>query len=194
MKYAITDERGHIYEIQDTEPTEEQLGGYLVSHEISDEDAATVEASSERMWYIDDVLYDFDGYIYRSKRDYTNQKIDEKFSDDIDGAKKLLRDHFSEKRYDVEVGGLDMGGLSVRTDRLTVARIYQAQSLATADPTFTTEWKLGDGSFITIDATLIGQLSAVITAHIQSSFVQEKTVNASIDAATTIDELKAIEW
>jgi hypothetical protein len=87
-----------------------------------------------------------------------------------------------------------MGGLAVRTDRLTVARIYQANTLAIADPTFTTEWKLGNGTFVTVDATLIGQLSASVTAHIQASFVQEKAINALIDAATTIEDLKVINW
>lgn len=194
MKYAILMRSGYIQRVQDTEPTEEELYSGLIFEQISDEDALAYENRTEDLWYINDSLHNKEGYIEIAIKRRVDTKIDEHFSNDLEGAKKLIRNYFSEKRYNVEVGGLDMGGLAVRTDRLTVARIYQANQLATADPTFTTEWKLGDGSFVTVDATLIAQLSAAITAHIQSSFSQEKAVNALIDAATTIDEVKAIEW
>ncbi len=195
MKYAILYRSGFIVSISDTEPTEEDLAPeYLTFEEISDEDAATFESSGESMHYINGSLMDKKSY-----RDYIevralNEKIDKDFPEDLEGAKKVVRKYFANKRYQFEVGGIDVGGLAVRTDRLTVSRIYQADHLASADPTFTTEWKIGDGSFITVDATLIGQLSASITAHIQNSFSREKVANQGVDAATTIEELKAVEW
>ena len=189
MKYAITGPQGAIFNIVDVEPT--NAPHYS---EISDADAATVEASEDRFFIVDGVLYDNKSWIAKLKREYANEKIDKDFSENLEGAKKLLRDHYAEYRYEVETGGLDMGGLAVRTDRHTVARIYQANTLAIADPTFTTEWKLGDGTFITVDATLISQLSASITAHIQASFAQEKAVNALIDSATTIEDLNVVNW
>jgi hypothetical protein len=195
MKYAILYRSGYILEIRDTEPTEEDLAPeYLTFEEISDEDAVTFESSSESMHYINGSLMDEKSY-----RDYIevralNEKIDKDFPEDLEGAKKVSRKYFANKRYQFEVGGIDVGGLEVRTDRLTVSRIYQADHLASADPTFATEWKLGDGSFITVDATLIGQLSASITSHIQNSFSRERIANQGVDAATTIEELKAVEW
>lgn len=195
MKYAILYSSGYISEIRDTEPTQEDLASqYLFFEEISDEDAATFEASSGQMYYIEGALIDLDSYEYMIEIRAIHQKIDKEFSEDLEGAKRAYRKYFASKRYQFEVGGIDVGGLAVRTDRLTVSRIYQADHLASADPTFTTEWKIGDGSFITVDATLIGQLSASITSHIQASFLREKTANEGVDAATTIEELKAVEW
>ena len=195
MKYAILYRSGYILEIRDTEPTEEDLAPeYLTFEEISDEDAVTFESSSESMHYINGSLMDEKSY-----RDYIevralNEKIDKDFPEDLEGAKKVSRKYFANKRYQFEVGGIDVGGLPVRTDRLTVARIYQANSLAIQDPTFTTDWKIGDGTFITVDATLIGSISDAITSHIQTSFSREKTINDEITAATTIAELQAITW
>ena len=188
MKYAITGPRGLIRRIVDTEPTEAPHYS-----EISDADAATVEASDDRYFIVDGTLLTQQAFRDQRQQEIHEQKLAD-FGADVDGAKQYARDYFADKRYNVEVGGIDVGGLPVRTDRLTVARIYQANALAVADPTFTTDWKIGDGSFITVDATLIGSLTDAITSHIQTSFSREKTINDEITAATTIAELQAITW
>jgi len=188
MKYAITGPRGLIRRIVDTEPTEAPHYS-----EISDADAATVEASDDRYFIVDGTLLTQQAFRDQRQQEIHEQKLAD-FGADVDGAKQYARDYFADKRYNVEVGGIDVGGLPVRTDRLTVARIYQANALAIQDPTFTTDWKIGDGSFITVDATLIGSLTDAITSHIQTSFSREKTINDEITAATTIAELQAITW
>jgi len=188
MKYAITGPRGLIIQIVDEEPTDAPYYS-----EISDADAATVEASDDRYFIVDGTLLTREAFRDQKIQERHEQKLAD-FGADVDGAKQYLRDHFASKRYDVEVGGIDVGGLPVRTDRLTVARIYQANSLAIHDPTFTTDWKIGDGTFIAVDATLIGSISDAITSHIQTSFSREKTINDEITAATTIAELQAITW
>ena len=188
MKYAITGPRGLIFRIVDTEPTEAPHYS-----EISDADAATVEASDDRYFIVDGTLLTQQAFIDQKQQERHEQKLAD-FGADIDGAKQYARDYFADKRYNVEVGGIDVGGLPVRTDRLTVSRIYQANALAIQDPAFTTEWKIGDGSFITVDATLIASLTTAITSHIQTSFTRDETINEEITAATTIAELQAITW
>ena len=188
MKYAITGPRGAIFNIVDVEPTDAPHYS-----EISDADSATVEASEGRFFIVDGVLLTQEEFIAAKQQERYEAQITE-FGADIDGAKAFVKQYFTSKRYDVEVGGIDVGGLSVRTDRLTVSRIYQANSLALHDPAFTTDWKIGDDTFITVDATLIGSISDAITSHIQASFSREKTINDEITAATTIAELQAITW
>ena len=94
----------------------------------------------------------------------------------------------------LRLGGINVGGIDVRTDRFTVDRIYQARLLASLDNTFTTDWKLVDGSFLTIDAATITAISDGVTAHIKDSFQKEKAANDSVTAATTIQELTAIQY
>ena len=187
MKYAITGPRGAIFNIVDEEPTDGQTYS-----EISDADAATVEASEGRFFIVDGVLLTQEEGIQKMRRSFVDEKIDN--SADLDAGKEILRDHFAERRYDFEVGGIDVNGLAVRTDRFTVERIYQARFLAKEDAAFTTDWKLGDGTFLTIDATAIIGISDAVTAHLKEAFTKEKDANVSIDAATTLAELQAITW
>lgn len=191
MKYLITDPQGGIMRVSDTIPTDEELGGYLVYHEISDEDAATVEASQEPLFYVDGSIIGIDDFIQHLKHEKYLASLDQ---NDLEKSKKLSRDYYSEKRYDYEVGGTSVGGLAVRTDRFTVDRIYQARVLAKEDATFTTDWKLGDGTFLTLDAPTIIAIGDAVTAHLKDAFTREKVANESIDAATTIAELEAIIW
>ena len=187
MKYAITGPRGAIFNIVDVEPTDGQTYS-----EISDADAATVEASEGRFFIVDGVLLTQEEGIQKMRRSFVDEKIDN--SADLDAGKEILRDHFAERRYDFEVGGIDVNGVAVRTDRFTVERIYQARFLAKEDSAFTTDWKLGDGTFLTIDAPTIIGLSDAVTEHLKEAFTKEKVVNGSIDAATTVEEVKAVQW
>ena len=188
MKYAITGPKGAIFNIVDVEPTDSPHYS-----EISDADAATVEASEDRFFIVDGVLTTQEEFRAAKQQERYEAQITE-FGADIDGAKVFARDHFASKRYDFEVGGINVGGIDVRTDRLTVDRIYQARFLASEDNTFTTDWKLSNGVFLTIDAATITAISDGVTAHIKESFQREKAANVSIDAATTLAELQAITW
>lgn len=191
MKYLITDPQGGIMRVSDTIPTDEELGGYLVYHEISDEDAATVEASQEPLFYVDGSIIGIDDFIQHIKHGKYLASLDQ---NDLEKSKKLSRDYYAEKRYNYEVGGTSVGGLAVRTDRFTVDRIYQARVLAKEDAAFTTDWKLGDGTFLTLDAPTIIAIGDAVTAHLKDAFTRERVANESIDAATTVAELEAIVW
>lgn len=189
MKYAITGPRGAIFNIVDEEPTDAPHYS-----EISDADAATVEASEDRFFITDGgVLLTEDEFIAAKQQERYEAQITE-FGNDVDGAKVFSRDYFASKRYDFEVGGIVWNGIDVRTDRFTVERIYQARFLAKEDASFITDWKLGDGTFMTIDAPTIIGLSDAVTAHLKDAFSKEKVVNTSIDAATTVEEVKAVQW
>ena len=188
MKYAITGPRGLIFRIVDEEPTDAPHYS-----EISDADAATVEASDDRYFIVDGTLLTQQAFRDQKQQERHEQVLAD-FGADVDGAKQYARDHFASKRYDFEVGGIDFNGLAVRTDRFTVERIYQARFLAKEDAAFTTDWKLGNGTFLTIDAPTIIGLSDAVTAHLKEAFTKEKTANVSIDAATTLAELQAITW
>ena len=188
MKYAITGPKGAIFNIVDVEPTDSPHYS-----EISDADAAIVEASEDRLFIVDGVLMTRDEFFAAKQQERFDAQLTE-FGADVDGAKDFLRDHYASKRYDFEVGGISWNGLDVRTDRFTVERIYQARFLAKEDAAFTTDWKLGNGTFLTIDAPTIIALSDAVTAHLKEAFTKEKTANVSIDAATTLAELQAIVW
>ena len=131
----------------------------------------------------------------QTRRSFIEAQITE-FGADIDTSAKSIRKRSlcAVRRYDFEVAGIVWNGIDVRTDRFTVERIYQARFLAKEDAAFTTDWKLGNGTFLTVDAPTIMGLSNAVTEHLKEAFTKEKVVNGSIDAATTVEEVKAVQW
>lgn len=88
---------------------------------------------------------------------------------------------------------LDLGGgvvIPVRTDRKTrddVASARQQANLNVAsraelglEPNWSTDWKLGNGSFVTIDHTLIAAIGDAISGHWSEAYAREKAASAGI--------------
>tara|TARA_R110000772_G_scaffold22153_1_gene60143 strand:+ start:5093 stop:5659 length:567 start_codon:yes stop_codon:yes gene_type:complete len=188
MKYAITGPKGLIFKIVEELPRNTRR-----SVEISDADAAIVEASDDIFYIIDDVLIsrtDIEADLQRAK----DIAVLEALESDLNKAKSVVRQRIAEQRYNFEVGGIEVDGLHVRTDRFTVERIYQARVLAKENAEFITAWKLSDDSFITLNADSIINIADSITTHITLSFYKEMDLNSLVDTATTVSELTSINW
>lgn len=188
MKYAITGPKGLIFKIVEELPRNTRR-----SVEISDADAAIVEASDDIFYIIDDVLIsrtDIEADLQHAKDIAALEALES----DLNKAKSVVRQRIAEQRYNFEVGGIEVDGLPVRTDRFTVDRIYQARALAKENAQFNTAWKLGDGSFITLNAESIINISDSITTHLTLSFTREMDLNLLVDVATSVSELTSINW
>lgn len=99
----------------------------------------------------------------------------------------------AQKRWEKEVGGIEISGMYVHTDDRSKSLIMGARLAAEADPNFTTDWKAADGSFITVDAPTIIMISNAVLAHVASCFGIEAQVMAAIEAGaiTEIAEIDA---
>lgn len=62
-----------------------------------------------------------------------------------------------------------------------------------ANPEFTTMWKASDGVWVTMNYALYQQVITAGKAHIESCFAWQAAKEQEIDAATTIEELDAVE-
>jgi hypothetical protein len=96
-------------------------------------------------------------------------------------------------RWGVEVGGITVNGMAVRTDRETTSILTAARIEADNDPTFTVRWKLSSGTFVTLDAATIIALSVAVRQHIQAAFTNEETLSGLLTAATTIEQIDAVD-
>jgi len=112
-------------------------------------------------------------------------------TDDLINGK---REEISKARYNAEVGGIEVDGVPVRTDRVTQSILGNARQYAKEDNTFSTDWKLSDGTFVTLTAPQIIAFADAVLAHVQAQFTKEKLLNDQIDAVTTTEELKAVKW
>lgn len=87
------------------------------------------------------------------------------------------------RRWQHEVGGLMFAGFHIATDDRSKLMIVGARATASADPDFTTEWKL-PGGFITLDADTIIAVSDAVLAHVAECFAIEAQVLAAIADGT----------
>ena len=204
MKYAITssydDEPEKLIVIVQDTPLPEEDG--LESYEISDEEATTIENSNSSRWFIyEGVLKSLQEIIEIQQANIIIIEIQQaniisnKVAEvGVEAGKEYLREFFARKRYQVEVGGITVSDLDVRTDRFTVDRIYQSRVLAKEDATFTTDWKLGDNNFVSLDAPTLISIADGVTQHLKDSFTREKEINDLINSAVTVEDLQAITW
>lgn len=90
----------------------------------------------------------------------------------------------ADRRWQREVGGLTFGAFRIATDDRSKMMIIGARAAAAADPDFTTEWKMADNSFITLDAATIIAVSDAVLAHVAECFAIEAQVLAAIADGT----------
>ena len=111
----------------------------------------------------------------------------------LEQAKAKAMADMAARRYEVEVGGIEVNGMEVATDRDSQGLVLGAAFAASMDPAYVVKWKTADG-FVDLDAATVIALAQAIRAHVQAAFDREAQVVALIDAAATVEEVKAIEW
>jgi hypothetical protein len=87
-------------------------------------------------------------------------------------------------RYSKETGGITVAGIAMPTDRETQAHLSGAYSYVQATPSATIQWKLANGSFVSLTAAQITAIATAAAAHVQACFAAEATVVAGIQAGT----------
>jgi hypothetical protein len=96
-------------------------------------------------------------------------------------------------RYNAEIAGVTINGVSIKTDRESQGLITGAALKAMQDSTYTCKWKGIDG-FVELTAPQIIAVADAVRGHVQSCFDHEAELVPLIAAATTQAELDAIEW
>lgn len=101
--------------------------------------------------------------------------------------------HAAACRWRRQTGGIMVAGLPVRTDDKTRIEIGLARADATADPGWTTRWKLANGQFVSINATAIAGIAEAVSLHLRDCFAREDRAAAGIAAGsiTTLAEVEA---
>lgn len=87
------------------------------------------------------------------------------------------------KRYAVETGGITIGQSHIQTDRSTCSILTAAFVLASANASYTTRWKIGDGAFTLLDAPTIIAIATAVQEHVQACFDREYALTLAIQGA-----------
>lgn len=107
-------------------------------------------------------------------------------------TKAELKEYSANTRYHKEIGGADIGGVNIYTDRESQAMITGIISLMQLAPETVINFKTADG-FISANAATMISLAVGIATHIQTCFSLENYVTAQIEAnnITTLAQVDA---
>lgn len=93
-------------------------------------------------------------------------------------------------RYEQEVGGVVVGGATIKTDRETQAILSAGYVKAREDENYTiASWKVTNGVFTSLDATTIIAIADAVEAHVQACFDNEKLHTQGGDGTGGINAL-----
>lgn len=100
----------------------------------------------------------------------------------------------AEKRWNVENGGINIGGAPVRTDATSQSKITGAVSLFQNDPQLTSlDWEAQPGIWVTFDAETMKAIGIAVGRHVQACFSRAKALSTQITQAQDEAALEAID-
>ena len=100
----------------------------------------------------------------------------------------------AQARYNAEIAGVTINGVSIKTDRETQAVLTAACLQAYIDSGYSLNWKTGDGTFVSLPAEQIMAFGIAVRAHVQACFDREAELLPLIDKAETQADLDAITY
>ena len=109
-------------------------------------------------------------------------------------AKEAKKAEIATARYNAEIAGVTINGVSIKTDRETQAVLTAACLQAYIDSGYSLQWKTADGTFVSLPAEQIMAFGTAVRAHVQGCFDHEAELQPLIEAATTQAELDAVKW
>lgn len=107
-------------------------------------------------------------------------------------TKTALKVYSARVRYIRQKGGFTYQGSKFTTDPGSITALTSAYSLAKANSSYSTQWKLASGDFISMNAnTIIGAYTA-ISAFIETLFKAEATLSVAIDGGTVTSNTQIV--
>lgn len=99
----------------------------------------------------------------------------------------------ADKRWQIETGGIVLGGVPIATDDRSKIMIMGARVAAAANPDWETVWHGADGQTYPLNATSMIAISDAVEAHVNSTFSTFAAVKSDIAAGdiTTTAEIDA---
>lgn len=100
--------------------------------------------------------------------------------------------HIAFWRFAQEVGGVTVGVTRILTDRESQATVSNAFTSLTAGLITHVDWKSASG-FVSLGLPEITAIAQAVAQHVQACFTAESLLVAEVEAATTIEQVEAIE-
>lgn len=98
-----------------------------------------------------------------------------------------------DRRWQAENAGVTVGGVRIRTDERTQAKVSGALQLMELNPAIEAlDWEATPGVFAALDQSALVAVGLAIGAHVQACFTNSKVLSLAIAAAEDAEALTAI--
>lgn len=124
---------------------------------------------------------------------YMGWTVRDKTPAELDGQRHQLRERIAARRYETEVGGIEIAGMHVATDDRSKLLINGAAVEAMLDADYLLKWKTTEGFVELTGAQVIG-IARAVRAHVQACFDREAELLAALEAGTLTDEMLGQGW
>lgn len=111
----------------------------------------------------------------------------------VDLARPLYKQMIAAQRYAHEVGGVELDGHVLATDRESVSMLDSYMDKLRREVIPTVSWKCANGDHFTIDATNMTAVEAGVLGHVAAAFAIEEHWCGMIDAAQSVADFPTSE-
>ncbi|HDS1694761.1 TPA: DUF4376 domain-containing protein [Pseudomonas putida] len=102
-------------------------------------------------------------------------------------------DQIAARRYQAEIGGIELAGLPIATDDRSKLLINGAAARATRDSSYVLKWKTDEG-FIDLPADQVLTMADAVADHVQACFDREAELQAAVADGTITAEMIEQGW
>ena len=155
---------------------------YQGSYPREDTLVEATEEEKERVYRLMPAYYDTNNHTFK------RLMPPEPTLDELKAQKKA---EIASARYEREIAGVEVNGITIDTGRDSQALITGAAVAAVLDDDYSLNWKTEAG-FVHLTAPEIIAVAQAVRAHVQACFDREAELCALVDAAETKEELDEI--
>lgn len=104
-------------------------------------------------------------------------------------TQSFLLDEVASKRWQVETGGVSIGGIPIATDRESQSQLSSSYNSLKNTLISDTLWKAADGNFILVTLADIEPIAQTVASHVRACFAAEHAHFQAISVLDTQAEL-----
>lgn len=131
-------------------------------------------------------------------KNYTNFTVSELLNKGVvesviaGACKQYIQTKIAQHRWQVESGGTEINGMSIKTDEASQSKIANTLTSLQRGTISTVDFKAESG-WVQVDLTAIEAISDAVILHVQKCYSVERVVHEKLDALDSLSDIEAFD-